>query len=171
MSAGKRGMPARFCRKSGCTGWMSPARHSARFQGWESNAPTLEQVTDSGVSVLKAGDLTEPETGMLCTSVKLRQKLYPKYVPELITVIIAERFSGISLEMAIGRKTGLIDDDTAYLNWTEVNDVGRWNQDPASTFVPPGENGAINLSLRIRGDKEPESGLLYFFIRARLWQI
>ena len=148
-----------------------PVRHSAKFQGWEPDAPTPNLVADSGVSIFKGEDLTEPETGMLCTSVKLRQKLFPNYVPELITVVVAEKFPGVHIEMAIGRKVNSLDQDTAYLDWTAINEVGRWNQDPSSTFLLPGENGAINLSLRVRGDKPPDSGLLYYFIRARLWQM
>ena len=148
-----------------------PVRHSAKFQGWEPSAPTLESSYDSQVCVLKQTYLANPETGMLCTSVKLRQKLFPNYVPELITVVVAEKFSGVHIEMAIGRKVNSLDQDTAYLDWTAINEVGRWHQDPSSTFLLPGENGAINLSLRVRGDKPPDSGLLYYFIRARLWQM
>ena len=119
--------------------------------------------------MVKHTDLVEPETGMLCTSLKLRQKILPEYVPELITVVLAEKFAGIHAEMAIGRRPAAIDEDTAYLNWTEINDVGRWHQEPSSTFLPPGENGVIHLSLRVRGDTPPNSGLLYYFLKARKW--
>ena len=148
---------------------MSLARHSARFQGWEPNAPELVLVYDSGVSVFRAGDLVESETGMLCTGVKLRLKIKPNYVPELITVAVAEKFEGVDMRMAIGRKINDVDQETAYRDWTDINDVGRWNEDPASLFLPPGVNGAINLSLSVRGDKPPEKGLLYYFLKARLW--
>ncbi len=146
-----------------------PARHSAKFQGWEPSAPVLQAVYESQICVLKHTDLVEPETGMLCTSLKLRQKIFPEYVPELITVVLAEKFQGVHTEMAIGRRPSAFDEDTAYLDWIPINDVGRWHQEPSSTFLPPGENGVIHLSLRFRGDKPPESGLLYYFIKARQW--
>lgn len=169
MLAGSHGMPAKFCRKNGFTGSRLPVRHSAKFEGWAAEPPILQAVYESQVCVVKHTDLVEPETGMLCTSLKLRQKILPEYVPELITVVLAEKFAGIHAEMAIGRRPKAIDEDTAYLNWTKINDVGRWHQEPSSTFLPPGENGVIHLSLRVRGDTPPNSGLLYYFLKARKW--
>ena len=146
-----------------------PARHSPKFQGWEPDAPVLQVVYDSQICVLKHADLADPDTGMLSTDVTLRLKLYPGYVPELITLIVADRFSGVDMQAAIGRKTNSVDGSQAYLPWTEINEVGRWYNTPMSTFLPPSEDGGVYLRLRISGEEPPVSGLLYYFLKARKW--
>lgn len=162
-------MPAKFCRKSGSTGSRLPARHSAKFQGWEPSAPTQESSYDSQICVVKHTDLADPDTGMLSPEVTLRLKLYPEHVPELITLVVAERFSGVEMQAAIGRKATSVEAAQAYLPWLDINETGRWHNTPMSTFLPPSEDGGIYLRLRISGEEPPVSGLLYYFLKARKW--
>ena len=147
-----------------------PVRHSAKFQGWESDAPIAQAVYESQIRVLKHTALAEPETGLLRSAVYLRLKLYPGYVPELITLIVAERFSGVEMEAAIGRKADVMGSLRAYLPWTDISETGRWHNTPMSTFLPPSEDGGVYLRLRVSGEEPPVSGLLYYFLKARKWQ-
>ena len=146
-------------------------RHSAsRFEGWEPQAPVSTFFRESGVSTLDAEALVDPMTGMLASSMSLKIKLFPEFLPELITVV-AEDFEGIDMKIAIGRQAGRKDDETIYLDWVDASRVGRWNQKPSATFLEPGENGDVILNIRVVGDEAPSSGKLFYYIKSRKqWQ-
>ena len=151
-----------------------PVRRSPKFDGWEPGAPVLEAVYESQVCVLKHTDLAEPETGLLASELMLRIKIFPEYVPELITLVVAEKFTGVDIQAAIGRSSINTDGSskdyrTAYLDWTEINQTGRWSNTPSSTFLPVGTDRSVQLRLRVSGDSPPSSGLLYYFLKARKW--
>ena len=150
---------------------MAVLHSASRFEGGEPQAPVSTFFRESGVSTLTAEALVDPSTGMLASSMSLKIKLFPEFVPELITVVVAETFEGIDLKLSIGRQAGRTDDETIYLDWVDGGQVNKWHQKPSATFLEPGGNGDILLNLRIVGDEAPTSGLIYYFIKSRKkWQ-
>ena len=147
-------------------------RHSAnKFEGWEPQVPVPTFIRESKVSVLTSEALSDPDTGMLCSSMSMKIRLHQDFVPEKVNVIIAEPFEGIDLKIAIGRLAGRHGDETFYLDWTDANEVELFHQNPAKTFLEPGGNGDVVLNLRVVGETPPTSGLIYYFIKSRKkWQ-
>ena len=143
---------------------------SKGFQGWEPPAPVSEQLFESSVMEITFDSLTNEELPI--TNARFDHHLYPKALPERISVVMTEPFSGINAKICVGR-VNQAKEDELYLNWTELPDVPySFQQKPESIFIPPDEsNNVIRLSFRLRGDDPPKSGRILFFIKHRLiWQ-
>lgn len=143
---------------------------SKGFQGWEPPAPVSEQLFESSVMEVTSSSLTNED--LLITNARFDLRLYPKALPERISVVMTEPFSGINAKICVGR-VNQAKEDELYLDWTELPDVPySFQQKPESIFLPPDEsNHVIRLSFRLRGDVPPKSGRILFFIKHRLiWQ-
>ena len=143
---------------------------SKGFQGWEPPAPVSEQLFESSVMEITFDSLTNEELPI--TNARFDHHLYPKALPERISVVMTEPFLGINAKICVGR-VNQAKEDELYLNWTELPDVPySFQQKPESIFIPPDEsNNVIRLSFRLRGDDPPKSGRILFFIKHRLiWQ-
>ena len=143
---------------------------SKGFQGWEPPAPVSEQLFESSVMEITSDSLTNEELPI--TNARFDHHLYPKALPERISVVMTEPFSGINAKICVGR-VNQAKEDELYLNWTELPDVPySFQQKPESIFLPPDEsNRIIRLSFRLRGEDSPKSGRILFFIKHRLiWQ-
>ena len=143
---------------------------SKGFQGWEPPAPVSEQLFESSVMEVTSSSLTNEE--LVITNARFDLRLYPKALPERISVVMTEPFSGINAKICVGR-VNQAKEDELYLDWTELPDVPySFQQKPESIFLPPDEsNYVIRLSFRLRGEDPPKSGRILFFIKYRLiWQ-
>ena len=143
---------------------------SKGFQGWEPPAPVSEQLFESSVMEITFDSLTNEELPI--TNARFDHHLYPKALPERISVVMTEPFSGINAKICVGR-VNQAKEDELNLNWTELPDVPySFQQKPESIFIPPDEsNRIIRLSFRLRGEDPPKSGRILFFIKHRLiWQ-
>ena len=143
---------------------------SKGFQGWEAPAPVSEQLFESSVMEITFDSLTNEELPI--TNARFDHHLYPKALPERISVVMTEPFSGINAKICVGR-VNQAKEDELYLNWTELpNYPYSFQQKPESIFIPPDEsNHVIRLSFRLRGEDPPKSGRILFFIKHRLiWQ-
>ena len=143
---------------------------SKGFQGWEPPAPVSEQLFESSVMEITFDSLTNEELPI--TNARFDHHLYPKALPERISVVMTEPFLGINAKICVGRVNSAKEDEL-YLNWTELPDVPySFQQKPESIFIPPDEsNHVIRLSFRLRGEDSPKSGRILFFIKHRLiWQ-
>jgi len=143
---------------------------SKGFQGWEPPAPVSEQLFESSVMEITFDSLTNEELPI--TNARFDHHLYPKALPERISVVMTEPFSGINAKICVGR-VNQAKEDELYLDWTELPDVPySFQQKPESIFLPPDEsNRIIRLSFRLRGEDSPKSGRILFFIKHRLiWQ-
>ena len=143
---------------------------SKGFQGWEPPAPVSEQLFESSVMEITFDSLTNEELPI--TNARFDHHLYPKALPERISVVMTEPFPGINAKICVGRVNSAKEDEL-YLNWTELPDVPySFQQKPESIFIPPDEsNRIIRLSFRLRGEDPPKSGRILFFIKHRLiWQ-
>ena len=143
---------------------------SKGFQGWEPPAPVSEQLFESSVMEITFDSLTNEELPI--TNARFDHHLYPKALPERISVVMTEPFSGINAKICVGR-VNQAKEDELYLNWTELPDVPySFQQKPESIFLPPDEsNYVIRLSFRLRGEDPPKSGRILFFIKYRsIWQ-
>ena len=143
---------------------------SKGFQGWEPPAPVSEQLFESSVMEITFDSLTNEELPI--TNARFDHHLYPKALPERISVVMTEPFLGINVKICVGRVNSAKEDEL-YLNWTELPDVPySFQQKPESIFLPPDEsNRIIRLSFRLRGEDPPKSGSILFFIKHRLiWQ-
>ena len=110
--------------------------------------------------------------GVLITNARFDHRLYPKALPERISVVMTEPFNGVKGKICVGRVNDAKEDEL-YLNWTELPKVPySFQQKPESIFIPPDEsNNIIRLIFRLRGDEPPTSGRILFFIKHRLiWQ-
>ena len=140
------------------------------FQGWEPPAPVSEQLFESSIMEITSDSLTNEELAI--TNARFDHRLSPKTLPERISVVMTEPFSGIDAKICVGR-VNQAKEDELYLNWTELpNYPYSFQQKPESIFLPPDEsNHAIRLSFRLRGEDPPKSGRILFFIKYRLiWQ-
>ena len=143
---------------------------SKGFQGWEPPAPVSEQLFESSIMEITSDSLTNEE--LVITNARFDHRLYPKALPERISVVMTEPFLGIDAKICVGRVNKANEYDL-YLNWTELPDVPySFQQKPESIFIPPDEsNRIIRLSFRLRGEDSPKSGRILFFIKHRLiWQ-
>ena len=143
---------------------------SKGFQGWEPPAPVAEQLFESSIMEITSDSLTNEE--LVITNARFDHCLYPKALPERISVVMTEPFFGINAKICVGRVNDAKEDEL-YLNWTELPDVPySFQQKPESIFLPPDEsNSIIRLSFRLRGNDPPKSGRILFFIKHRLiWQ-
>ena len=143
---------------------------SKGFQGWEPPAPVSEQLFESSVMEITFDSLTNE--GLPITNARFDHHLYPKALPERISVVMTEPFSGINAKICVGR-VNQAKEDELYLDWTELPDVPySFQQKPESIFLQPDEsNRIIRLSFRLRGEDPPKSGRILFFIKHRLiWQ-
>ena len=143
---------------------------SKGFQGWEPPTPVSEQLFESSIMEITSDSLTNEELAI--TNARFDHRLYPKALPERISVVMTEPFAGVNIKICVGRVNDAREDEL-YLNWTELPDAPySFQQKPESIFIPPDEsNHLIRLSFRLRGDNPPESGRILFFIKQRLiWQ-
>ena len=143
---------------------------SKGFQGWEAPAPVSEQLFESSVMEITSDSLTNEELPI--TNARFDHHLYPRALPERISVVMTEPFLGIDAKICVGR-VNQAKEDELYLDWTKLPDVPySFQQKPESIFLPPDEsNHIIRLSFRLRGDDPPKSGRILFFIKHRLiWQ-
>ena len=143
---------------------------SKGFQGWEPPAPVSEQLFESSIMEITSDSLTNEE--LVITNARFDHRLSPKTLPERISVVMTEPFTGIDAKICVGR-VNQAKEDELYLNWTELPDVpNSFQQKPESIFIPPDEsNHIIRLSFRLRGEDPPKSGRILFFIKHRLiWQ-
>ena len=136
---------------------------SKGFQGWEPPAPVAEQLFESSIMEITSDSLTNEELPI--TNARFDHHLYPKALPERISVVMTEPFSGINAKICVGR-VNQAKEDELYLNWTELPDVPySFQQKPESIFIPPDEsNHVIRLSFRLSGEDPPKSGRIIFFI-------
>ena len=140
------------------------------FQGWEPPAPVSEQLFESSVMEITFDSLTNEELPI--TNARFDHRLTPKTLPERISVVMTEPFSGINAKICVG-SVNQAKEDELYLDWTELPDVPySFQQKPESIFLPPDDsNRIIRLSFRLRGEDSPKSGRILFFIKHRLiWQ-
>ena len=137
------------------------------FQGWVPPAPVSEQLFESSIMEITFDSLSNEELPI--TNARFDHHLYPKALPERISVVMTEPFAGIKVKICVGRVNNAKEDEL-YLNWTELPDVPySFEQKPESTFLPPdGSNNIVRLSFRLRGDEAPKSGRILFFIKHRL---
>ena len=143
---------------------------SKGFQGWEPPAPVSEQLFESSIMEITSDSLTNEE--LVITNARFDHRLTPKTLPERISVVMTEPFSGINAKICVGR-VNQAKEDELYLDWTELPDVPySFQQKPESIFLPPDEsNYVIRLSFRLRGEDSPKAGRILFFIKHRLiWQ-
>ena len=143
---------------------------SKGFQGWEPPAPVSEQLFESSIMEITSDSLTNEE--LVITNARFDHRLYPKALPERISVVMTEPFLGIDGKICVGRVNDAKEDEL-YLDWTALPDVPySFQQKPESIFLPPdGSNNVIRLSFRLRGEDPPKSGRILFFIKHRLiWQ-
>ena len=143
---------------------------SKGFQGWEPPAPVSEQLFESSIMEITSDSLTNEE--LVITNARFDHRLYPKALPERISVVMTEPFLGIDGKICVGRVNDAKEDEL-YLDWTALPDVPySFQQKPESIFLPPDEsNRIIRLSFRLRGEDSPKSGRILFFIKHRLiWQ-
>ena len=143
---------------------------SKGFQGCEPPAPVSEQLFESSIMEITSDSLTNEE--LVITNARFDHRLYPKALPERISVVMTEPFLGIDGKICVGRVNDAKEDEL-YLDWTELPDVPySFQQKPESIFLPPdGSNNVIRLSFRLRGEDPPKSGRILFFIKHRLiWQ-
>ena len=137
------------------------------FQGWVPPAPVSEQLFESSVMEITFDSLTNEELPI--TNARFDHRLYPKALPERISVVMTEPFTGVNIKICVGRVNNAKEDEL-YLNWTELPDVPySFEQKPESIFIPPDEtNNIVRLSFRLRGQEPPISGRILFFIKHRL---
>jgi hypothetical protein len=137
------------------------------FQGWVPPAPVSEQLFESSVMEITFDSLTNEELPI--TNARFDHRLYPKALPERISVVMTEPFTGVNIKICVGRVNDAKEDEL-YLNWTELPDVPySFEQKPESIFIPPDEtNNIVRLSFRLRGQEPPISGRILFFIKHRL---
>ena len=129
---------------------------SKGFQGWEPPAPVSEQLFESSIMEITSDSLTNEE--LVITNARFDHRLYPKALPERISVVMTEPFLGIDGKICVGRVNDAKEDEL-YLDWTELPDVPySFQQKPESIFLPPdGSNNVIRLSFRLRGEDPPKS--------------
>ena len=140
------------------------------FQGWEPPAPVSEHVIESCIMEITHESLIYDELAI--TNARFDHHVYPRSLPERISVVMTEPFQNIKAKICVGRVNEAKDDEL-YLNWTVLPEHPySFQQKPESVFLPPDEsNNIIRLSFRLRGEDLPTSGRILFFIKQRLiWQ-
>ena len=143
---------------------------SQKFQGWEPPAPVSEHVLESSIIEITYESLITDELAI--TNARFDHHVYPKSLPERISVVMTEPFLDVNAMICVGRVNDAKDDEL-YLNWTVLPEHPySFQQKPESVFLPPDEsNNIIRLSFRLRGEDLPTSGRILFFIKQRLiWQ-
>ena len=140
------------------------------FQGWEPPAPVYEHVIESCIMEITHESLIYDELAI--TNARFDHHVYPRALPERISVVMTEPFQNIKAKICVGRVNEAKDDEL-YLNLTVLPEHPySFQQKPESVFLPPDEsNNIIRLSFRLRGEDLPTSGRILFFIKQRLiWQ-
>ncbi len=139
-----------------------------RFQGWEPPAPVSEQIRETEIIEITHQQF-DGGNDTLITNAYFDHYLYPKALPERISVVLTEPFDNIFAEICVGRVSRVKEEKELYLKWTKLpNKAISFQQRPDSLFLPPdGSNRTIRLTVRMRGETIPQTGKILFFIKTR----